>query len=364
MKKKYVKIVPNSDPENTPQGLGQYGEVMVPGARHTYYLAEIQLPGTSVVKYITGLDETHPSVTMLDDEEREEKIKKIRTEVADIMYALYYKKVDINDPDFWEKCKDLAPTNREFWSKLTITIDNKGLFLNLNNPFDRCKYNAIKAGGYYEIAPSLKIAKTNFERYLFYLDDVDTVSEVVIDTKAKAKAYSGLYALLSDSSPVSEYKMKYLTRILVSSNTSIIEGQMPKDVYFSALDKFLSSTGKTGKKAIEEFNSIYNMDIDLLAKGAFFQDLIRSGEITFLSDSKVYYIKEQGVRLENDFWTSVKMLSSPAYYQRYLSLVDNFAVNLGYSKEELAPEYKTKKVESSVTESMIGEEISVKARRK
>ncbi len=338
--KKYVKIVPNADRDNTPHGLGQYGEVMVPGVKHTYCLAEIQLPGTNVIKYITGLDETHPSVTMLDEEDRKEKIKEIRKEVAEIMYMIYYKKVDIDDPNFWEICKELAPTNREFWSELKITIDNRGLFLNMMNPFDRCRYHAIKAGGYYEIAPSLSIAKTNYERYTFYLDDENTIATITIDKKAKAKAYAYLYSLLNDSSSVSERKMKYLTRILVPSNTNITDEQNPKDVYFSELDRILSADSKAAKRTIDKFNEIFNYDISLLARGSFFQDMIRSGEIVFLEDSKIYYVKAINLRLENDFWDSVKLLSGSAYHQHYLSLVDNYAHMLGYEKEELSSEYR------------------------
>lgn len=81
-------------------------------------------------RYLTGLDETHPDILQLPQNEREEKQKEILEERAELEKALG---------------KDLHYTNEEFWASLPIKIDGNKVF-NTAIPLDRVILKAIEAG--------------------------------------------------------------------------------------------------------------------------------------------------------------------------------------------------------------------------
>ncbi len=81
-------------------------------------------------RYLTGLDENHPSVLQLPQEERKIKQAEILEE-----RALLEKELGVN----------LHHTNEDFWSTLEIKIDRSKVF-STANPIDRVILRAIEAG--------------------------------------------------------------------------------------------------------------------------------------------------------------------------------------------------------------------------
>lgn len=81
-------------------------------------------------RYLTGLDENHPDVLSLPQDQRIEKQKEI-----------------IEERSFLEKelGVSLAHTNESFWSTLDMRIENGKIF-NTANPMDRVIVKAIEAG--------------------------------------------------------------------------------------------------------------------------------------------------------------------------------------------------------------------------
>lgn len=81
-------------------------------------------------RYLTGLDENHPDVLSLPQEERIQKQKEISEE-----RAFLEKELGVS----------LTHTNESFWSTLDMRIENGKVF-NTANPMDRVIVEAIKAG--------------------------------------------------------------------------------------------------------------------------------------------------------------------------------------------------------------------------
>lgn len=103
-------------------------------------------------RYLTGLDENHPDILVLPQEERLAKQKEIAEE-----RAFLEKELGIN----------LHHTNEEFWHQLPIILDGTRSF-NLANPMDRVIVKAIEAG---KLIPTSKadISNPEFKNANFYL---------------------------------------------------------------------------------------------------------------------------------------------------------------------------------------------------
>lgn len=338
MKNKIVRIVPNVDPSINNFGLEKYGEVMYNGTFHAYSVASINIVGTDQFKFITGLDDTHPSVNALPEGERTQKIKEIRQEVAEILFALDGIKVDIDDVDFWEKASKLHPTNAKFWGNIVLKIDNLGRVLNLSNMNDRLLYNVIKGGGIAEVAPSVSIAKTDFNRYKFYLDEGDALSFNIMGRKDRTKAYSLLGNLLEDTDIRSLYKMEYITKILIPAfRESQMFGEDKKDIYYNALDMYLDGKHNDAPDiAIKKFISACEKDYRVLSIAAFIRLLMNEGDVMIMQD-KNFYFKQIDVTLGNDIYENAQSLLSKPLYDKFKNLVQ-LNINKGIRVEDLLPE--------------------------
>lgn len=325
---KIVRIKPNTRPDSIENfGLEQYGEVMMPGVKHVYTVAYIEQPGTNIIKYITGLDETHPSVLSLPDDERRQKIRQIRKEASEIYYLLSFIRVDVDDEHFWEKCSLLSPTNIDFWKNIKLEIDNLGRILNMLDVNSRILYNVIKAGGIPEVAPNQSIAMTDYQRYKFYLDDGTETSFVIKSRKSKTLAYSILGRYLESNEERITNRMGYLARILIpdnyiySSNIEIISDS-DKDLYFQLLDNYLSGAlGVSSDFAVERFLEMHNKDQTILATAALIKELLNDKEAMILED-KSYFIKRGEIKLTDDLLESARLLSShPHFADKFKDIV-------------------------------------------
>jgi hypothetical protein len=342
--KKYVRIRPNVMPEEQDIfGYSKYKEVMNPTAKHIYSIAMIQ-KNTGVTKYITGLDEESPDVKLLDEYQRKQRIKEIRELAAEIYYRMEYKKLDINDPNFWDKCEVLKPTNEEFWKKISIELDNKGRFLNLSDLDDLILYCVIKGGGIREIAPNIEIAKTNYEKYSFYLDEGDTMKSNVESKRDKAKAYNALSDIVELDDITSERKLRYLNIILIPgfSIPTNMNKSLIKDYYFGMLSDYIDgktamhnvSLTRRGVPSYMVFNDVVSKTNKELAIAALLVSLISSNDMYMLDDNKRYFIKDLELTLGDDLWTSVAILNDTSGEERLQRIYKRFGLARGFNYDE------------------------------
>ncbi len=375
--KKYVRIRPNVMPEEQDIfGYSRYKEVMNPTAKHVYSIAMVQKT-SGVMKYITGLDEESPEIKLLDEYQRKQRIKEIRELAAEIFYRIEYKKLDINDLNFWDKCEILKPTNAEFWKKIKIEIDNKGRFLNLSDLDDLLLYCVIKGGGIKEIAPNIEIAKTNYEKYSFYLDEGDTMKSNVENKRDKAKAYNSLTDIVEMEDVVSERKLKYLNIILIpgfSIPTNMNKGLI-KDYYFGMLSDYIDgktavhnvSLTRRGVPSYMVFNDVVSRSNKELAIASLLVSLISSNDMYKLDDNKRYFIKDLELTLGEDLWTSVAILNDTSGEERLQRIFKRFGLARGFNYDEffentiktesITPLESKEEVLENKTEAVVSESI-------
>jgi hypothetical protein len=207
-----VKPFVNSDESN--MGLETYGLSLYDGVRHQEQLACLENNG--VVRYLTGLNEFAPEIRLLSDEDREAKVKQIRTIIADLEKELAANIIDPDDKDFWNKVKLLKPDNAEFWNKIEIKCGNEPLFLDVNNPFDRIKLYAIEAGGFSIVAKSYEDARSRPVAPKFYLDKEQETSMIRTEyKKMRNKALAELQKLYDKNST----KLFYIAKLVDANST-------------------------------------------------------------------------------------------------------------------------------------------------
>jgi len=342
--KKYVRIRPNVIPqERDIFGYSKYNEVMVPTAVHVYSISMVEtIPG--VIKYITGLDEESPDVKLLDEYQRKKKIREIRELAAEIFYRLQYTRVDVDDPNFWEKCSLLKPTNSEFWKNVKIEIDNRGRFLNLSQTQDLILYCVIRGGGIKEIAPNIEIAKTNYEKYTFYLDEGDGIRMTIEDKREKAKAYNTLTDILELDDIISERKLRYLNIILIPgfSIPTTVNRSLLKEYYFGMLSDYIDgklamnniSLTKRDVPPYVVFNDVASKSNRELAIAALLVSLASSNDMYRLDDTKRYFIKDLDIILTDDFWSSVSILNDTSGEDKLQRIYKRFGLARGFNYDE------------------------------
>ncbi|GIU70366.1 MAG: hypothetical protein KatS3mg002_1602 [Candidatus Woesearchaeota archaeon] len=335
---KIVRIKPNVNPNSEMLGLEKYNEVMFPGVNHEYSIASYEIPGTNIVKFMTGLDEEANYLKALPPSERDSEIKRIREEVAALIKMIDNEVVDINDPLFWKKCERLKPTNETFWKNIKLRIDNKGRFLNLDIIEDRIIYNAIKGGGFPEIARDYKLAITNYNKFKFYLDEGDAITHVVEDKKTKAQAYKELINLIEDESDLSLYRLKYITRLTVGSLSSIgVKEDKFKDLYFNKLEQYLESDRFS--KSSRYFVFLTSKSLQHLALASLLKDMLDTGDAIRLEDNNKIYIKELNLVLMSELHESTDALLEPSFREKLNILVNNYARSRGVVPEHILTKY-------------------------
>lgn len=283
-----ISVKPYFDPESTNLGLEKYGMSLFDGVFHEEQLACIEQNG--IKRYITGLNEFAPDVKLIPDkEEREAKIKEIRTIVAQLEQDLAANVIDPADPDFWNKVKMLNPNNDDLWGRITMRCGNQPVFLDpKTSPYDVIKLYAIEAGGFSIIAKSYDDARSRSLAPKFFLDKyIDTVSTKTEVTKIKNKALAELQKLFDKNTN----KLVLVAKI-VDANSVQYKKHTPNDIVYDNMDKFITGQGVENnmKRAAETFNEVAALSMETLTLRALVKDSSYYKLIMPKSDGFLYHI--------------------------------------------------------------------------
>ena len=283
-----ISVKPYFDPESTNLGLEKYGMSLFDGVFHEEQLACIEQNG--IKRYITGLNEFAPDVKLIPDkEEREAKIKEIRTVVAQLEQDLAANVIDPADPDFWNKVKMLNPNNDDLWGRISMRCGNQPVFLEpKTNPYDVIKLYAIEAGGFSIIARSYDDARSRSLAPKFFLDKyIDTVSTKTEVTKIKNKALAELQKLFDKNT-----NKLILVAKIVDANSVQYKKHTPNDIVYDNMDKFITGHGVevNMKRAAESFNEVAALSMETLTLRALVKDSSYYKLIMPKSDGFLYHI--------------------------------------------------------------------------
>lgn len=283
-----ISVKPFFDPQATNLGLEKYGMSLFDGVFHEEQLACIEQNG--IKRYITGLNEFAPDVKLIPDkEEREAKIREIRTVVAQLEQDLAANVIDPADPDFWNKVKMLNPNNDDLWGRISMRCGNQPVFLEpKTNPYDVIKLYAIEAGGFSIIAKSYDDARSRSVAPKFFLDKyIDTVSTKTEVTKIKNKALAELQKLFDKNTN----KLLLIAKI-VDANSVQYKKHTPNDIIYDNMDKFITGQGieNNMKRAAETFNEVAALSMETLTLRALVKDASYYKLIMPKSDGFLYHI--------------------------------------------------------------------------
>lgn len=285
---KKVSIKPYFDPSIENMGLQNYGMALHEGVYWTEQLACLERNG--VKRYVTGLNEFAPEVKLIENkEEREAKIKDIRTTVAQLEKELAANVLDPEDPEFWNKVKLLRPDNDEFWSRIELKAGNDTTFMDpMKDPYDLIKIYAIDAGGFSIVAPSLRAAQSLDVAPKFYLDrHEETVSTKNVLKKLKNKAI----AILQDMFDTDTTKMLYVAKVIDPGSSTFTKKTSHEDLY-SLLDDYINGLGidKDKKFAAQNFVDVASQSIGDLKIRAIIKDASFYKIIATKADGYIYHL--------------------------------------------------------------------------
>jgi len=283
-----ISIQPYFDSKIENLGLEKYGMSLYEGVFHEEQLALIERNG--IKRYITGLNEFAPEVKLIQDkEQREAKIKEIRTAVAQLERELAANILDADDPEFWNKVKLLKHDNDEFWGKISLRCGNDKILLDpKKDPYDLIKIFAIEAGGFPMVAPSYEVARSRSVAPKFYLDKyVDTVSTKTEIKKMKNKALSILDNLFNKNTN----KLFYVAKV-VDGNSAQYRKSTPNDVVYDNMDKYINGEGiETNiRRAIKSFTETAALDMETLKIKALIKDATFYKFIAMKADGFIYHV--------------------------------------------------------------------------
>jgi hypothetical protein len=287
---KKVSIKTFFDPELENMGLQNYGMTLHEGVFHTEALACIENNG--VKRYVTGLNEYAPEVKKMEGEEKEAKIKEIRSIVSQLERELAANSIDPEDPDFWNKVELLRPNNSEFWDKIELSAGNDSTFLDPHtNPYDLIKIYAIKAGGFSIVAPSYEAATKMAQPPKFYLDYFEeTVSTKNESRKIRNKALSELQKMFDKNSN----KLFYVTKVIDPGSPQYIKST-PNDLLYETMDDYINGNSfeRSSQVASENFLSVCNEKVGDLKSRAIVKDAAYHKVIVNKSDGRLYHAATQ-----------------------------------------------------------------------
>jgi len=303
-----ISVKPYFDPEKANLGLEKYGLSLHDGVFHEEQLACIERNG--IRRYLTGLNEFAPEVKLIaNPEERDAKIKEIRTMVAQLERELAANIVDPADPDFWNKVKLLKHDNDEFWGKITMRCGNQTIFIDPSkDPYDLIKLVAIENGGFSMIAPSFEKARAMASPPKFYLDKyIDTVSTKTELKKLKNKALSELDKLFNKNAN----KLFYVAKV-IDGNSTQYKKSTPNDVLYDNMDKYINGEGVEKKlsRAITMFTETAALNMETLKIRAIIKDATFYKLIAIKSDGFIYHI-ETSTMMGRNVSDCVEFLKNP-----------------------------------------------------
>jgi len=286
---KKVSIKPYFDPSIENMGLENYGLALYDGVYHEEQLACLEKNG--IKRYVTGLNEFAPDVKLIrNPEEKEAKIKQIRTVVAELEKDLAANVIDVDDSKFWDKVTLLKPNNDQFWGKISLRAGNDTTYLDPEtNPYDLIKLYAIEAGGFTLIAKSLEDAQSKSVPPKFYLDRYEeTVSTKNEIKKLRNKALSKLQEMYDKNSK----KLLYVTKVIVPGSPEYINST-PNDILYEVMDDYINglSFEKDKKRAAESFINTAKLSMENLKLKSLIKDATFYKYISPKSDGFIYHVK-------------------------------------------------------------------------
>jgi hypothetical protein len=308
-KKKTISVKPYFDNSVSNMGLESYGLSLFDGVTHTEQLACIERNG--VVQYLTGLNEFAPEVKLIKhQDEREAKIKEIRTAVAELEQELAANVLEIDDPKFWNNVKLLKPDNAEFWNKISLSCGNEPVFLDPKDPFDRIKLYAIEAGGFSIVARSYDEARSKSVPPKFYLDKAqETAGTKTEYKKLKNKALSELQKLFDKNST----KLFYIAKAVDTASVQY-KKHTPNDVIYDNMDRHINGDGTESNKerAAQGFLDAANLDMETLKIKAIVKDSIFFKYIINKTDGFIHHT-QSGAILGRNISDVVEYLKNPLH---------------------------------------------------
>jgi hypothetical protein len=305
-KKTNICIKPYFDNSVSNMGLEQYGLSLFDGVTHTEQLACLEKNG--VVQYVTGLNEFAPEIKLMPQEEREARIREIRTVVAELERELAANVLDIEDPLFWNNVKLLRPDNAEFWNKIFISCGNEPLFFDMKDPFDRIKLCAIEAGGFSLVARSYEDARSKAVPPKFYLDKAqETAGARTEIKKLRNKALAELQKLFDKNST----KLFYIAKA-VDVASVLYKKHTPNDIIYENMDSHINGEGTEGNKerAAKGFLDAAALDMETLKIKAIVKDSIFFKYIVNKPDGYIYHT-QSGALLGRNVSDVIEYLKNP-----------------------------------------------------
>ncbi len=287
VKQTAIAVRPFFDNSVSNMGLENYGLSLYDGVKHFEQLACLEQNG--VIRYLTGLNEFAPEIKLLKAEDKEARVREIRTAVAELETELAANVLDIEDPQFWNKVKLLKPDNKEFWNRINIACGNEPVFLDPTDPYDRIKLYAIEAGGFSIVAKSFDDARSRAVPPKFYLDKKEqTVIARTEYKKMRNKALSELQKLFDKNST----KLFYVAKV-VDGNSTQYRKSTPNDVMYENMDLYINGEGVESNKerAAKSFLEAVGMDMETLKIKSIVRDSVFFKYIINKADGYIYHAK-------------------------------------------------------------------------
>jgi len=287
VKQTAIAVRPFFDNSVSNMGLENYGLSLYDGVKHFEQLACLEQNG--VIRYVTGLNEFAPEIKLLLPEDREARVKEIRTAIAELEKELAANVLDIEDPQFWNQVKLLKPDNKEFWNRINIACGNDPVFLDPNDPYDRIKLHAIEAGGFSIVAKSFDDARSRAVPPKFYLDKKEqTVIARTEYKKMRNKALSELQKLFDKNST----KLFYVAKV-VDGNSTQYRKSTPNDVMYENMDLYINGEGVENNKerAAKSFLEAVGLDMETLKIKSIVRDSVFFKYIINKADGYIYHAK-------------------------------------------------------------------------
>lgn len=287
VKKTPIAVRPFFDGNASNMGLEDYGMSLFDGVMHHEQLACLENNG--VVRYLTGLNEFAPDIKLLNEQDREARVKEIRTAIIELEKELAANVLDIEDPQFWNKVKLLKPDNADFWNRISIVCGNEPVFLDPKDPYDRIKLHGIEAGGFAIVAKSFEDARSRAVAPKFYLDKTEeTVMARTEYKKMRNKALSELQKLFDKNST----KLFYIAKV-VDINSTQYKKSTPNDIIYENMDNYINGLGgETNKeRAAKSFIETATMDMETLKIKSIVRDSVFFKYIINKADGYIYHTK-------------------------------------------------------------------------
>ena len=295
-KKSKVSIRPFVAEGKDNMGLSIHNMVVFDGIVHEEPIACIEHNG--IKRYVNGLNEYAPELKELSEEEREAKIKTIRSIVCELEKTLASNVLDVESETFWNNVKLLKHDNSGFWEQLVIRPSNEPLFLAPEEDvYDRLKMIAIEAGGFSTVAKSLSHARANGTKYKFYLDKYEETASIKTEVKKlRNKALSLLQTYFDEN----VNKLLFICKI-IDGNSAQYTRSTPNDIMYDNMDNYINgkTVEKDTRRTAKTFIEVASLDQESLIMRSMIKDAHYHRIITVRSDGGIYHTETNSMMGKN-----------------------------------------------------------------